>query len=147
MSRTLTASDRSSLIRLASTLPVGSPERKAILAGLAQTKVAAADLVDETYRAVRDRWFKFNATMLTFLQGQLKKFSVALKKMGYTLDVAGSYVDWTRDREGVYPEFMLVFKDTKERSADQVEKDLRMLGVYGYPREVGGMWQVRFGGK
>jgi hypothetical protein len=31
---TLTASDRSSLIRLASSLPVGSPERKAILAGL-----------------------------------------------------------------------------------------------------------------
>ena len=34
MSRFLTASDRSSLIRLASSLPVGSPERKAILAGL-----------------------------------------------------------------------------------------------------------------
>ena len=36
MSRTLTASDRSSLIRLASTLPKGSPERKAILNGLAK---------------------------------------------------------------------------------------------------------------
>jgi hypothetical protein len=34
MPRTLTASDRSALIRLASTLPVGSEERKAILAGL-----------------------------------------------------------------------------------------------------------------
>jgi hypothetical protein len=34
MSRTLTAADRSALIRLASTLPAGSPERKAILAGL-----------------------------------------------------------------------------------------------------------------
>lgn len=34
MSRTLTASDRSALIKLASTLPVGSDERKAILAGL-----------------------------------------------------------------------------------------------------------------
>lgn len=34
MARTLTASDRRSLIRLASTMPVGSPERKAILAGL-----------------------------------------------------------------------------------------------------------------
>ena len=34
MSRSLTASDRSSLIRLASSLPVGSAERKAILAGL-----------------------------------------------------------------------------------------------------------------
>ena len=33
MSRSLTAQDRSSLIRLASSLPAGSPERKAILAG------------------------------------------------------------------------------------------------------------------
>lgn len=37
MSRTLTASDRRSLIRMASTMPVGSPERKAILAGLSKT--------------------------------------------------------------------------------------------------------------
>ena len=34
MSRTLTASDRSALIRLASSMPVGSGERRAILAGL-----------------------------------------------------------------------------------------------------------------
>ena len=34
--RTLTAADRSALIRLASTLPKGSPERRAILAGLAK---------------------------------------------------------------------------------------------------------------
>lgn len=34
MSRTLTAADRSALIRRASTMPAGSPERKAILAGL-----------------------------------------------------------------------------------------------------------------
>jgi hypothetical protein len=36
MARSLTAQDRSSLIRLASSLPVGSPQRKAILAGLVQ---------------------------------------------------------------------------------------------------------------
>lgn len=36
MSRPLTASDRSALIRLASTLPKGSPERKAILKGLSK---------------------------------------------------------------------------------------------------------------
>ena len=34
MSRKLTASDRKNLIRLASTMPKGSPERKAILEGL-----------------------------------------------------------------------------------------------------------------
>jgi len=37
MSRTLTAADRSVLIRFASTLPVGTPERKAILTGLRRT--------------------------------------------------------------------------------------------------------------
>lgn len=36
MSRKLTASDRSALIRLASTLPAGSEERRAILAGLSK---------------------------------------------------------------------------------------------------------------
>ena len=36
MSRTLTAADRSALIRLASTMPVGTPERKAILKGLSK---------------------------------------------------------------------------------------------------------------
>jgi hypothetical protein len=37
--RKLTASDRSALIRLASSLPVGSSERKAILAGLQPRKL------------------------------------------------------------------------------------------------------------
>ncbi len=52
MSRILTASDRTALIRLASSLPKGSPERKAILAGLSSTsRTAASDplvkMVDE----------------------------------------------------------------------------------------------------
>jgi hypothetical protein len=37
MARSLTAKDRSRLIRLASTLPVGSPQRKAILSSLGKT--------------------------------------------------------------------------------------------------------------
>ena len=40
MPRTLTASDRSSLIRLASELPVGDAKRKAILAGLSKASRA-----------------------------------------------------------------------------------------------------------
>ncbi len=48
MSRTLTAADRSALIRLASTLPVGSDERKAILAGLSK-KSAKFVLSPETW--------------------------------------------------------------------------------------------------
>ena len=42
MSRSLTAQDRSALIRLASSLPPGSAERKAILAGLSQVSVQAS---------------------------------------------------------------------------------------------------------
>ena len=41
MAKTLTASDRKSLIRLASSLPAGSPERRAILASLKQVKATA----------------------------------------------------------------------------------------------------------
>jgi hypothetical protein len=55
MSRNLTAQDRSSLIRLASTLPAGSAERKAILAGLGKVAYGLGmshdDLIDvEGYR-------------------------------------------------------------------------------------------------
>ena len=42
MSKTLTASDRKNLIRLASSLPSGDKKRKAILDGLAQTKTAGS---------------------------------------------------------------------------------------------------------
>ena len=44
--KTLTASDRKSLIRLASSLPKGSPERRAILAGL---KKAASPMPEATF--------------------------------------------------------------------------------------------------
>ena len=46
MSRTLTAADRSSLIRLASTMEKGSPERKAILAGLSKKGLDMVDAID-----------------------------------------------------------------------------------------------------
>ncbi|NBQ99702.1 MAG: hypothetical protein EBT79_05040 [Actinobacteria bacterium] len=62
MSRTLTAADRSALIRIASTMPVGSTERRAILAGLSQasTRVAALD-VDDIARILRNE-FSIRAT-------------------------------------------------------------------------------------
>ena len=51
MARTLTAADLSALIRLASTMEKGSPERKAILAGLEKT--SAAVITDQQYDALR----------------------------------------------------------------------------------------------
>ena len=52
MPRTLTASDRRSLIRLASAMPVGSPERKAILKGLKKTGRAGARFAE--IRSLKD---------------------------------------------------------------------------------------------
>ena len=57
MPRTLTASDRKSLIRLASTLPAGSEERCAILAGL--DKVAFGTVQGAVgYAQKADRYIK-----------------------------------------------------------------------------------------
>lgn len=56
MAKTLTAADRKSLIRLASTMVVGSPERKAILAGLGRM-VPASDEVKQVLKEVA-RYFK-----------------------------------------------------------------------------------------
>jgi hypothetical protein len=62
MARTFTASDRKNLIRLASTMPKGSPERRAILAGLKKTKKAGLSL--DGPQALRDllrRFFDMSA--------------------------------------------------------------------------------------
>lgn len=59
MSRTLTAADRKRLIKMASTMPVGSPERKAVLKGL--SKSAAS--VDALRRKVEDLFYDYNLTV------------------------------------------------------------------------------------
>ena len=51
MSRKLTASDRSALIRLASTMPAGSPERKAILAGLKTARFSSSSEIMREWRS------------------------------------------------------------------------------------------------
>jgi len=57
MSRTLTAADRSVLIRLAGTLPAGSGERKAILAGLSKRGQPLRTL----QAAYGDKWYEYQA--------------------------------------------------------------------------------------
>ena len=49
--KSLTASDRKTLIRLASSLPVGDETRKAILTGLAQTRDAGRPWGGKGYKA------------------------------------------------------------------------------------------------
>ena len=56
MTRSLTAADRSALIRLASTMPAGSPERRAILAGLqgSATKTAGGPNTEAEWQEFLD---------------------------------------------------------------------------------------------
>jgi len=61
MSRTLTASDRKALIKLASTLPKGSDERKAILAmdvilDVSSASRTVADIEKATRKRVAGKW-------------------------------------------------------------------------------------------
>ena len=75
MSRKLTASDRNSLIRLASAMEKGSPERKAILAGLSKSARASGPIED----ALEDKW------------NSLHDFEYALDRAAREYDVAASY--------------------------------------------------------
>lgn len=52
-SRTLTAADRKRLIKMASTMPVGSPERKAVLKGLSKSASFAWGLQSKGLKAVK----------------------------------------------------------------------------------------------
>ena len=51
MAKTLTASDRKSLIRLASTMEKGSPERRAILAGVRQASLRELQIMEWKWSA------------------------------------------------------------------------------------------------
>ena len=51
MARKITASDRSALIKMASKMPVGSPERKAILAGLSKKEARLSADVMRNWRS------------------------------------------------------------------------------------------------
>jgi len=101
MSRTLTASDRKSLIRLASTLPSGSAERKAILAGLkksASSKVAAMSsgvLADNLAR---------------LFMGDIRSAVRALSKFEGSSIVSSDPATYNRDFDGVSSDFYKVIR-------------------------------------
>tara|TARA_B100001094_G_scaffold330824_1_gene397106 strand:- start:2035 stop:2541 length:507 start_codon:yes stop_codon:yes gene_type:complete len=106
MSRTFTASDRRSLIRLASTLPVGSDERKAILAGLSkQAEAPAPRGVDMA------AWQQFS--------GDVDKSVALLKKAGARLvkyDPNDGQFDYAYFSAGPY-KFTLSAQDLVDASA------------------------------
>ena len=73
MSRTLTAADRSALIRLASTLPAGSDERRAILAGLNKQSS------EEDWAHAYLRWFDGVVDLVGDLdKGMVERLSAAI---------------------------------------------------------------------
>jgi hypothetical protein len=85
MSRTLTAADRSALIRLASTLPAGSEERKAILAGLKgasqNEKTAYSDKFGLRFDFTWD--FSFTTVPIDPPYNQTYSGWILMKKPGY----------------------------------------------------------------
>jgi len=94
MSRTLTASDRKTLIRLASALPSGSPERRAILANL--SKMAAKTRILVKLKGNRSTINSFTVEIETVLargfaslqevEGAKDQARPLLKEIGYMVE-------------------------------------------------------------
>jgi hypothetical protein len=97
MPRTLTASDRRSLIRLASTLPAGSPERKAILAGL---KKAGRKVSIHEYTPKRGDVFR-----MPYSYGGREYALVKVSKDGWVEDgLGGKYISYEVVDTATWPE-------------------------------------------
>jgi hypothetical protein len=73
--KSLTASDRASLIRLAASLPVGGGTRRAILAGL--SKVAADEMIDVNVGDILVSSWGYDQTNVDFYEVAAKSGSMA----------------------------------------------------------------------
>jgi len=97
MSRTLTASDRKVLIRLASSLPKGDKSRRAILAGLAKTS-RYEDFDDSV---MKDAEYYFDKVDSSLFSG-LKRMDIKIRKNGrsdhefFEEDSLGAVGEWTK---------------------------------------------------
>lgn len=76
MPRTLTASDRRRLIKMASTMAVGSPERKAILKGLAK-----APVVHQTRKFARAKLTDFEKVHIKAMLDHLDRVERLIEKV------------------------------------------------------------------
>ena len=132
MPRNLTASDRSALIRLASTMPAGSPERKAILAGLAQSLRGVYDNAEVRNSAASDvKWKRLSAGKMqgwSYTDDDLVVQVLSVKKITTVKDKnIPSWSDVTNDGEmyadGI-PELM--------EQAGRAEKDLAQWQRQGW---------------
>jgi|APSaa5957512622_1039677.scaffolds.fasta_scaffold124269_2 hypothetical protein len=88
--KTLTASDRKSLIRLASELPEGSEERRAILSGLKQSKTAAGPRMED----LRGECVKWAPALFDLYEVSTFRNSLA-NRPNYTI-ATGKTLDWVQ---------------------------------------------------
>lgn len=138
MSRTLTAQDRSSLIRLASSLPAGSAERKAILAGFMNLLRGRKD-----FKSPREA-VKILEKVITDLWGG----SVKLTKKSDTSD---NWLRWDFHFEDSSPKPKIDTRKFKEDLAEALAKSgvwayvgnkSPLVGVYSMGRDTGGPFQL-----
>lgn len=79
MPRTPTASDRAALIRLASTMPVGAPKRRAILAALSKTS-AHVDLPKHLYALSAKVYAEYKRALDGVKDEVLRKWPALIEK-------------------------------------------------------------------
>ena len=105
MPRTLTAADRSALIRLASTMPSGSPERRAILASLwPATDRSVFDLDPNAQVSVQD----VDKVLSALITGpgwapdgvrMVEREAIDLTKQGYGREVLMGIMEWINNED------------------------------------------------
>ncbi len=122
MSRSLTASDRTALIRLASSLPKGSPERKVILAGLKK-----ANHHDGKHVHI----FGYSPKDISKVELLAKDFGGRPIDGGVELDAEGDPQDWSEIK---FPSFedaqaFVQSVDWKRVSVRMHYKDAKIFGV------------------
>jgi hypothetical protein len=151
-------SDRKTLIRLASALPKGSNERKAILAGLRHLgdtiRKAGAMSVSNQWAITIDSWRKLSEDYNLIL----KRTGAEMTRAGFDQNTQKSFLGTTykaqlktvgsRGGQSPEPEMFgqLVFSDEREvlRTAVEVSTFLReRLGVFEKPKPLSnGVWKV-----
>ena len=142
MPRTLTASDRSALIRLASSLPVGSVERKAILSGLSkQAKMVL-------HRAWRDTYNKLRAARLQAYIALVAKVGKVFASGDWKLDLQRSYISQYNEgsSDGARLEGMLYFEDLRNEARGERETEdwleSNLDYSYGLKNKGYGKWEL-----
>jgi len=126
MSRTLTASDRSALIKMAAALPAGSPDRKAILAGL---RVAETPLEEQMFTHPKTK----NKVKFTSLPKE-EQAKIRSKMKGKSKDVddkgkGKGALSWMQRTTGMSDGDMSKLKDAWKKNFDPKKSTSELLEI------------------